>query len=117
MVRSDRNDCPNVNLLLLHSLAADSQFACCARNGSELGDGWSPAGLIRSLRTWCDKAGMNVEFNQFMNDRRECMEFAFAELDRLKIQTLRFVSLCASVLVLNCVASDMERCRLRYVRR
>ena len=77
MVRSDRNDCPNVNLLLLHSLAADSQFAYCARNGSELGDGWSPAGLIKLLSKWCDEAGMSVEFNQFMKDRRECMGFAF----------------------------------------
>ena len=117
MVRSNRNDCPNVNLLLLHSLAADSQFDCRARNGSELGDGWSPAGLIKLLSKWCDEADMSVEFNQFMKDRRECMEFAFAELDRLKIQTLRFVSLCASVLMLNCDASDMERYRSRCLRR
>ena len=82
-----------------------------------LGDGWSPSGLIESLGKWCGEAGMTMEFNQFMKDRRECMQFAFDELDRLKIQALRFVSPCASVLMLNCATLDMERCRSRYLRR
>ena len=77
----------------LHALAGDSRSAF-ARNKTVLGDGWSPAALIRLLREWCSEAGMGTQFNDYLVARKECMDFAFQELDRLEIEALRYVSLC-----------------------
>ena len=79
--------------LTLHALAGDSRSAF-ARNKTVLGDGWSPAALIRLLHEWCSEAGMGTQFNDYLAARKECMDFAFQELDRLEIEALRYVSLC-----------------------